>query len=173
MKPSTIALLAGLTLIGLSYRSRAATSPSRPTGGSFINTVKQAISEIAPKYHIPPSLLFGICMAESSCNPELLNRKHHLTGSSFGLYGLTKIACKDVGVDYNRLKTLTGTEGVRAQTETAAKYLSKIRYTYNGRFGINDWEAAVQAYNVGIGAYKKGKRNKSYLYTVLKYARSY
>jgi len=178
MRTSTIALLAGLALVGLSLQSRAATSPesSRPSsrqGGSFINTVKQAIAEIAPRYHIPPPLLFGICMAESSCNPSLLNRKHHLFGSSFGLYGLTRIACKDVGVNYDRLRTLTGKDAIYSQTETAAKYLSKIRYTYNGRFGINDWEAAIQAYNVGIGAYKRGKKNKHYLATVLKYARSY
>jgi soluble lytic murein transglycosylase-like protein len=169
MRPLTIAGL-GLLLIGLSNSAKAVT-PARK-GGSFKHRVKETIQEIAPKYWIPPDYLFGICMAESSCNPKLLTKKHHRTGSSFGLYGLTEAACKDVGVDYNWLISQTGDNAIYYQTETAAKYLSKLFHQYK----LKSIEDAIKAYHIGIGNFLKGRKKKAgdyYLSVVLKEARQY
>jgi len=91
MKRLTVPLLLGISLL-LLYR--------RAQGGEL----KAIIGESARKYGVPPSLLYGICMAESSCDLSLLNKNHYKRGSSFGLFGLTRIAVKDVGVNYDRLK---------------------------------------------------------------------
>ena len=161
MKRLTVPLLLGISLLFL-YQRRA-------QGGEL----KAIIGESARKYGVPPSLLYGICMAESSCDLSLLNKNHYKRGSSFGLFGLTRIAVKDVGVNYDRLKSLPGLAGIKAQAETAAKYLAKLKRTYNGKFGIRSWKDAVQAYNVGIGNFKKGVRNRTYLSKVLTFASQY
>jgi len=103
-------------------------------------------------------LLDGICRVESSCSPYWAHR-YHPDGVSYGLYGLTRGAVESVGMDWGAVKRSTS-----LQRAAARRYLLKLYSIFK------DWNLAVQAYHLGPGNVRKGRRAPSYLNKVLKYA---
>jgi hypothetical protein len=103
-------------------------------------------------------LLDGICRVESSCSPYWAHR-YHPDGVSYGLYGLTKGAVRSVGMDWEAVKRSTS-----LQREAARRYLLKMYSLFH------DWDLAIQAYHLGPGNVKRGRRDYNYLRKVKSYA---
>ncbi|WP_457678660.1 transglycosylase SLT domain-containing protein [Thermovibrio sp.] len=104
-------------------------------------------------------ILDGICRVESSCNPYWAHR-YHSDKVSYGLYGLTKGAVESVGMNWEAVKRST-----TLQREAARRYLFRMYSIFK------DWDLAIQAYHLGPGNIKRGRRDYNYLRKVLSFAR--
>ncbi|WP_456465526.1 transglycosylase SLT domain-containing protein [Desulfurobacterium sp.] len=112
----------------------------------------------APSTSYLEKLLNGICKMESSCSSRWAY-SYHPDGVSYGLYGLTRGAVETVGMDWEAVKRSTS-----LQREAARRYLLKM-------FNIfHDWDLAIQAYHLGPGNVKRGKRAYTYLRKVKSFA---
>ncbi|WP_456484780.1 hypothetical protein [Desulfurobacterium sp.] len=112
----------------------------------------------APSTSYLEKLLNGICKMESSCSSRWAY-SYHPDGVSYGLYGLTRGAVETVGMDWEAVKRLTS-----LQREAARRYLLKMFHIFH------DWDLAIQAYHLGPGNVKRGKRAYTYLRKVKSFA---
>ncbi len=144
-------------LVGIALLAKKEETPE--TKEELEKKVREAIRKYSSIYGVPPEYLYGIAMTESSLLPKWAF-SYHPDGVSFGIYGLTKYALKDIGMSFNEVKN-----SVEKQTEATAKYLRKLYKT------LKNWNAVIQAYHIGIGNYRRGKRARAYLNRVLKFSR--
>ncbi len=123
------------------------------------NSIDNAIRKASRKYGVPECILRGIAHAESGMNPSWFFR-YHPDGVSFGAFGLTRGAVRHMGGDWNRVQ-----RDLSYQAEMSAKYL---RWLYDR---LKSWDLTIQAYNIGIGNVKRGRRNPAYLRKVKRFCR--
>lgn len=132
----------------LLFRNNAAASAGAAAPSPSINTKKTYLEK----------LLDGICKMESSCSSRWAY-SYHPDGVSYGLYGLTRGAVETVGMDWEAVKRST-----KLQREAARRYFLKMYKIFK------DWDLAIQAYHLGPGNVKRGKRAYTYLRKVKSYA---
>jgi hypothetical protein len=116
--------------------------------------IAQLITQNAIKQGIPPALLAALVQSESGGNIRAKSR--------VGALGLTQLmpgTAKSLGV--------TNVYDPGQNIAAGAKYLASL---YN-QFG--SWDAALQAYNEGPGAYQHGNRVPGYSQAVQSLARTY
>ena len=146
-------VIGGLSIYALS-------KPSQPrTREELDREVRKAIRKYSAMYGVPAKYLYGIAMTESSILPKWAF-SYHPDGRSFGIYGLTSVALRDIGMSMDQIKN-----SVDAQTKASAKYLKRL---YRA---LGDWNKAIQAYHIGIGNVRRGRTATRYLNKVLRYAR--
>ena len=120
----------------------------------------RVIDHISEKYHVPPyhaAVIYNAAKENSTDTYPKLEHTlaiiaiesgfNHLAKSKAGAKGLMQVLYKDT--EYNIPSNIR--DGVQ------------LLVSYKQSLGRE--EAVVQAYNVGIGNYKKGHRNKSYLHS--------
>ena len=133
--------------------SSPASSPSLPPpqGQTQTSNIREIIRQEARREGIPECILLGIAKAESSLNPYWFYR-YHPDGVSFGAFGLTRGAVKTIGMNWEAVK-----QSIILQARASARYL---KWLYRR---LKNWDLAIQAYNIGIGNVRKGRRNYTYL----------
>jgi len=148
--------LTGVILL-LMRKSTFASSPSLSPSSPSAEAIYSAIRRASSLYGVPECILRGIAYAETSMNPFWFFR-YHLDGVSYGAFGLTKGAVRHMGGDWERVK-----RDLSYQAEMSAKYL---RWLYDR---LKSWDLAIQAYNIGIGNVRRGRRNYTYLTKVKRF----
>ncbi len=150
--------LAGLVLI-----LNRQTAQAKPKTKRELDTqVRNAIRKYSRLYGVPAQYLYGIALTESYISPRWAF-SYHRDGKSFGIYGLTKMALRDIGMTMDQIKN-----SVDAQTQATARLLRKLYKT------LGSWGKAIQAYHIGIGNLRKGRlitRARRYLNRVITYSR--
>lgn len=109
-----------------------------------ISQYKGYALQVAQEEGIDPRLFYGLITTECSW----VNQTSY-DGAHFGAGQLSQELADEYGID-----PWNPTDNIRV----AAKYLKKNLDYYDG-----DYDAAIQAYNMGMGAYDSGDRNYDYL----------
>jgi len=102
--------------------------------------LQDKINEVARNYGIEPSLFKAMIQSESSFNPNAISEDN-----AYGLGQVREIAAKDVGADWERVKT-----DPYYNLETSAKYLKKQLDAFGGNKRL-----ALSAYNAGPTATRR------------------
>ena len=117
------------------------------------------INEMATKYGVPKERVAAVILVESA--------NDHLAVGSIGERGLMQLtqgALTDVNENYALTYSWSDMFGIRQNIETGTAYLALL-YRWTGR---TSWNAATQAYNVGIGNFLKNRNaGAEYLSKVL------
>ena len=106
--------------------------------------IKNKIIEEANNQGVSPSLALALAEQESNFNQGAVNKK----SGAVGIMQLTPIACKQIGVDFEKVKT-----DANLNIKTGVAYLKWCLKNTN-----NEKEALV-AYNAGIGNLRKAKKS--------------
>ncbi|SNR83281.1 transglycosylase SLT domain-containing protein [Desulfurobacterium atlanticum] len=147
-----------LLIIPLLFLLKKPEAKAAPSNGAAASLSPAPLTPANTGKSYLEKLLDGICKMESSCSSRWAY-SYHPDGVSYGLYGLTRIAVKDVGMNWEDVKRST-----RLQREAARRYLLKMYKIFK------NWDLAIQAYHLGPGNVKKGKRAYTYLRKVKSYA---
>lgn len=116
-----------------------------------ISEYKDYAIQVAQEEGVDPRLFYGLLTTECSW----INQVSY-DGAHFGAGQLSQELADEYGID-----PWNPTDNIRV----SAKYLKKNLDYYNG-----DYDAAIQAYNTGMGAYDSGDRNYDYLNKVKMYS---
>lgn len=116
-----------------------------------ISEYKDYAMQVAQEEGIDPRLFYGLLTTECSWTNALSYDNAH-----FGAGQLSQELADEYGID-----PWNPADNIRV----SAKYLKKNLDYYNG-----DYDAAIQAYNTGMGAYDSGDRNYDYLNKVKMYS---
>lgn len=122
----------------------------------------------AKENNIPAELITAVCFKESTFSDELDDlAKRIAQNQPIGPLQVRPIAFTDVGMNVNLLLGQTREQRVNNSILAGMLYLNKIKRDY---LPGKSWCEALHAYNVGIGDYKKGKRNQAYVNAIIEKA---
>ncbi|WP_387690771.1 transglycosylase SLT domain-containing protein [Photorhabdus sp. RM71S] len=142
------------------------TEPSRKStskGGEFLDSMAGTFASLEKRYNLPPGLLRGVAMTESTGNPNAIGPQTKY-GSAKGMFQFIDSTARSFGL------TSDDVFNPDKSAEAAAKYLSQMLKTHNG-----DIEKALASYNWGIGNVQKygmdmmPKETRDYIPRVRKY----
>jgi hypothetical protein len=155
----------------LQKRIRAKIRLVRPLdNGSYNDSIASAIS-YAKESNLPVDFVAAMVWRESTFGRELnpLERKIQWN-EPIGPLQVRPVAFKDVGMNPALMIGISEHQQIHIAVQAGMKYLNKLRTDY---LKNSNWCDLLHAYNVGIGDFKAGKRNYTYVNSILEKASQY
>ncbi len=114
------------------------------------------------KYGVPEEIIVAVIGVESLGIPTAINKNPN--GSTD--YGLMQINSNGALADYEeRTKQLVNPFDPAQNVEVGSWYLREIHQS----FLLETWQEKIDAYNIGITAHEKGRRNFAYVNRISEY----
>lgn len=155
-----ITLIISIVFMALIFKRKQGFFSLTENGKMIKNKWGHLISNASLKWNIPENVIIGTIGIESNGNENVVGGKKEI--------GLMQILPGTFS-DYEKE---TGTKNLNAFNPTinidaGTWFLDKINRT----FPLEDWEDKIQAYNVGINGYQKGRRNLDYVNRLFQYVK--
>jgi hypothetical protein len=137
---------------------------------AYNDSIASAIT-YAKESNLPVDLIAAMVWQESKFQRYLEPLDRKITyNEPIGPLQVRAVAFKDVGMNPLLMIGISEHQQIHMAVQAGMKYLNKIRQDYLPKGNWCDW---LHAYNVGIGDFRAGKRNYTYVNSIMEKATQY